>query len=165
MTWVEITLFIIAVLVMLVGLAGVILPVVPGIPLIFGVALIYAAITDFIIIDSQTLIIFGVLTAVSLLMDWLATVVGVRKMGGSYLGMLGAFLGMIAGLIMPFAGIFSFIIGAFIGAFAFEFLLGKQAQVALRAGLGSFIGFLAGGLIKFVIGATMIGMFIWKVLF
>jgi len=165
MTWLEIALFSITLLVMLVGLAGIILPIVPGVPIIFAAALIYALITDFAAISGQTIIIFAILTIVSFLLDWLATVIGVKKLGGSYAGMIGAFIGMIIGLLLPGVGIFGFILTAFIGAFAFEWLVSKKAQVAFKAGLGSFIGFIAGGVMRFVIGATMIGVFIWNVLF
>jgi len=162
MTGFEIFLFIVALLIMLVGMLGVILPVLPGTPLIFGAALLYAVFTDFEQIDIQTLIIFGVLVLVAQLLDWLAATYGVKRMGGSYFGMLGAFIGMITGLII--SGLLGLIIGAFIGAVVFELMIGKKYSVALRAGLGSFVGFLVGGVIKFAIAAVMIGMFIWGVL-
>ncbi len=165
MDWLEIILFISALLIMIVGLLGVILPVVPGVPMIFGTALVYAILTDYADINSKTIILFGVLTIVSLILDWVATAFGVKKMGGSYAGIIGAFLGMIAGLFLPGVGIIGFIIGAFVGAFLFELLINKEAKKALKAGFGSFIGFMAGGLIKFVIGAAMIGIFAWNVLF
>ncbi|MCP4583048.1 MAG: DUF456 domain-containing protein [candidate division Zixibacteria bacterium] len=164
MSWLEIALFIITLLVMLVGMVGVILPMLPGVPVIFAAALIYAIITGFEVITGNILIIFGVMTAASFALDWVATAFGVKKMGGSLLGMLGAFLGMIVGLLLPGVGIIGFIIGAFIGAFVFEILIGKKTNEALRAGFGSFIGFLAGGVLKFVIGATMIGIFIYQIL-
>jgi uncharacterized protein YqgC (DUF456 family) len=165
MSWLEITLFIIALIVMLIGLVGIILPILPGVPLIFGAAFFYALLTGFTTINSQILIIFALLTIISLFLDWLATALGVKKMGGSRAGMFGAFVGMIAGLFLPGVGIIGFIVGAFVGAFLFELLIGKEARDALRAGLGSFIGFLAGGLLKFVIGSVMIGIFIWHILF
>jgi uncharacterized protein YqgC (DUF456 family) len=165
MSWSEIILFILAIAVMLVGLAGVVLPVIPGVPIIFGAAFLYALLTDFSTIGAQTLIIFAVLTVASMVLDWAASVMGVKKMGGSYAGMIGAFIGMIVGLSVPGIGIIGFIIGAFVGAYAMEFLINKDSRVALRAGLGSFLGFLAGGLMKFVIGAIIIGIFIWQVIF
>jgi uncharacterized protein YqgC (DUF456 family) len=85
-------------------------------------------------------------------------------MGGSKAGMFGAFIGMIVGLFLPGVGIFGFVIGAFIGAFLLELLVNKESQKALKAGLGSFIGFLVGGVFKLVIGAAMIGIFVWHVL-
>lgn len=164
MDWLEIILFIIALIIMVVGLLGVILPFVPGIPMIFGAALVYAILTDYSDINSRIIILLGAMTIVSLVLDWVATAFGVKKMGGSYAGIIGAFLGMIVGLMLPGIGIVGFIVGAFVGAFLFELLVNKEAKTALRAGLGSFIGFIAGGLIKFVIGAAMIGIFVWNVL-
>jgi len=164
MTWLEIALFIITIIVMLVGMVGVIIPMLPGVPVIFAAALIYAIITGFESITGDLLIIFGLMTAASFVLDWVATAFGVKKMGGSWLGMLGSFIGMIVGLLIPGVGIIGFIIGAFVGAFVFEILIGKKSNEALRAGFGSFIGFLAGGLLKFVIGATMIGIFVYQVL-
>ncbi|MEE9554682.1 MAG: DUF456 domain-containing protein [candidate division Zixibacteria bacterium] len=165
MTWTEIILFSAALLVMIIGQVGIILPFIPGVPMIFGAALIYAILTDFAVISAQTVIIFAILAVFSVILDWIATALGVKKMGGSYFGMFGAFLGMILGLLLPGVGVIGFIIGAFVGAFLFETLLGKESKAAFKAGLGSFIGFLAGGVLKFVIGAAMIGVFIWQVLF
>jgi uncharacterized protein YqgC (DUF456 family) len=164
MDWPEILLFVAALLVMIIGLAGVILPVLPGIPIIFAAALIYGFLTGFSVIGADTLLIFAILTIIALILDWAAGVVGVRKMGGSRAGMIGAFLGMIIGLLLPGVGIAGFIIGAFAGAFIMELLVNRDSRIALRAGFGSFLGFLAGGLAKFVIGSIMIGMFIWRVI-
>jgi uncharacterized protein YqgC (DUF456 family) len=165
MSWPHIILFVLTLLVMLIGLLGVILPVLPGIPMIFGATLVYAILTDFTVITARTVIVFGVLAILSLILDWIATAFGVKRMGGSYMGILGAFLGMIIGLIIPGIGIFGFVICSFVGAFAFEMIRGKESREAMRAGFGSFIGFLIGGVLRFVIGATMIGVFIWKILF
>jgi uncharacterized protein YqgC (DUF456 family) len=165
MTWLEIILFVAALIFMLVGLLGVILPILPGVPLIFVVALIFSILTDFTYLGGQTIIIMGILAVISLILDWIAGVLGVRKMGGSKAGMFGAFIGMIVGLFLPGVGIFGFVIGAFVGAFILELLVNRESKKALKAGLGSFIGFLAGGVLRLVIGAVMIGMFIWHVLF
>lgn len=165
MSWLEIIFFILALIIMLVGLLGIVLPVLPGVPMIFGAALLYGLITGFEVITGRIILIFAVLTAISLFLDWLATVVGVKKMGGSYFGMLGAFIGMIAGLMIPGMGVFGFIIGAFAGAFLFEIILGKNSRQAVRSGFGSFIGFIVGGVLRLVIGALMIGIFVQRVLF
>ena len=164
MNWHEIIFFIIALVIMIVGMLGVILPILPGVPLIFAAALLYGLVTGFVAINGQIILIFAVMTLLALILDWLTGVIGVRKMGGSYLGMAGAFIGMIVGLLVPGLGIFGFVIGAFAGAFLFELLLGKTGHQALRSGLGSFLGFVFGGLLRFVIGALMIGIFIYRVL-
>ena len=126
--------------------------------------LIYTLLTDFSAISGQVIVIFAALTVLSLLLDWLAGSLGVKKMGGSWAGMVGAFVGMIVGLMIPGAGLFIFIIAAFAGAVIFEMLAGKESRIALKAGLGSFIGFLAGTVIKFAIGVVMLVYFVWKVL-
>jgi uncharacterized protein YqgC (DUF456 family) len=165
MSWIEIVLFVITLVVMLVGLAGVVLPLLPGVPIIFGAALVSALLTGFSSISGQTIIVFAILTVVSLVLDWVASVIGIKRMGGSYAGMIGAFIGMIVGLLLPGVGLVGFVIGAFVGAYAMELLFNKDSRVALRAGLGSFLGFLAGGLMKLVIGIIIIGVFVWQVLF
>lgn len=165
MTWHEIIYFIAALAVMMFGLIGTILPIIPGVPIIFVAIVIHALLTDFTVISGQTIVVFAVLTVVSLLLDWLAGSLGVKRMGGSAAGMVGAFVGMIAGLMIPGAGLFVFILGAFTGAVIFEMLAGKKSKTALKAGLGSFIGFLAGTVIKFAIGVVMIVYFIWRVVF
>jgi len=98
MSFGEIIIFSLAVLIMLVGLVGVVIPILPGIPLILGACFIYALITNFQVITWNIVGLFAALTVASLLIDWLATTYGVKKMGGSYAGMIGAFLGMIIGL-------------------------------------------------------------------
>jgi len=161
----EITLFILALGIMLVGLAGVILPIIPGTPLILLAAFGFGLLTDFKYITGNTLITLTVLTGVSFVAEWLLTILGIKKMGGSWMGTAGSFVGMIAGLALPGIGLIGFIAGAFIGAVIGEMLAGKNQAQALRAGIGSFIGFLAGSLLKVVIASIMIGLFIWNVLF
>lgn len=159
----DIVLFIIAMIIMLVGLIGIIIPILPGVPLIFGALLIYALITKFQEISINVIIVCAILTVIAIIIDWLSVTYGVKKMGGSYFGMIGAFVGMIVGLLV--GALVGLIIGAFLGAFILELFAGKKKDVALRAGIGSFFGFLAGGVIKFVIGAVMVGVFIWRTLF
>lgn len=165
MTWLEIILFISALIIMFIGMLGVILPILPGIPLIFIVALVFSILTDFAYLSAQTIIILGILAVIALVLEWVASILGVKKMGGSKAGMFGAFIGMIIGLFLPGMGIFGFVIGAFVGAFLLELLVNKESHKALKAGLGSFIGFLVGGVLKLVIAAAMIGIFVWQVLF
>ncbi len=157
MNWV---LFIIALLVMLFGLVGTILPVIPGITLIFGAALAYGFLTDFSAISVNMLMLFAVMTIVTYLSDWIATTYGVKKMGGSWYGTVGAVIGTIVGIS---GGIVGILLGVFIGAFLFELLGGKSHQTALRAGAGSMIGFVIGGVFKIAVGVAIIVVFVWKV--
>lgn len=165
MTWYEVIYFVLALVVMLFGLVGAVLPIIPGVPIIFAAMVIYAVLTGFATISGQTIVIFAVLTAASILLDWLAGSLGVRKMGGSTAGMIGAVLGTIVGLLIPGAGLLIFILSAFIGAVVFEMMAGKKSRTALKAGLGSFFGFLAGTVIKLAIAVFMIVHFVWSILF
>jgi uncharacterized protein YqgC (DUF456 family) len=165
MVWYEILFFILALIIMFVGLIGIVLPILPGLPLIFGAAVFFSVVTGFRYIGAQTIIIFACLTLVGMILDYVATSLGVKKMGGSTVGMIGAFIGMIIGLLILGAGIVGFIIGAFIGAVVCELLIGKESHNALKAGFGSFIGFLAGGVLRFAIGVIMVGIFFYQVLF
>jgi uncharacterized protein YqgC (DUF456 family) len=164
MTWYEILLFIVSVVVMLVGLAGTVLPVLPGVPIIFAAALLYSVATGFAAPDSTTLGIFAILTGLTFLLDWLATVVGVKRMGGTWAGVVGSFVGMVVTLMIPGLGVLAFLAGAFAGAVLGELLFSTDTRRAIRAGTGSFLGLVLGGLAKFVIGSVMIGWFIAEVL-
>lgn len=163
MTWYEILLFIFVILIMIGGLIGTVVPVIPGAPVIFIAAVIYAVIEGFKTIDGSTIGLLAILTGIAMLLDWVALIFGVKRMGGTYFGVLGAFVGLIVGIFF-FATIAALIIGPLIGAILFEMLIGRQSRDALRAGLGSFFGFMLGGVLKFAVAATMIGIFVWNVL-
>jgi uncharacterized protein YqgC (DUF456 family) len=159
--WLEIIYFVSALCVMLFGLVGCVLPVIPGIPIIWLSAFAFGFLTDFEFIGRDYLLIFGILSAVSLLLDWIAGVYGAKKLGASRWGMLGAFVGMIVGVIV--GTIPGLIIGPLIGAVVFELLAGKKSGMALKAGFGTFLGFLAGVVMKFGLGIVMIAVFVYIV--
>ncbi len=158
-----IALFILTLLIMLIGLAGTVIPMLPGLPIMWLGALIYALITGFEKIDWTFLVIFGLLTAVTTLLDYVANLYGAKKMGATRWGVLGAFLGMLIGLFA--AGLVGLLLGSFLGAILGEILGGRKGPQALKAGVGTFLGFLSGTMIKFVVGCAMLGIFLWKVLF
>jgi uncharacterized protein YqgC (DUF456 family) len=146
---------------MIIGLAGVILPVLPGIPLIFGAAVLYGILNGFEEITLQLILIFAGLTIFGLVVDYLANYFSVRKMGGGRAGAVGAVIGLIVGI---FIGLVWIIILPFVLAVTFELIAGREARQALTAGFGAFIGLLFGGLTRFIIGCVMIGIFVWAVL-
>ncbi len=157
----EIIYFIIALGVMLFGLIGCILPVIPGIPIIWAAALAYGLLTGFERIGSDYLIIFGILSAISLLLDWLVGIYGAKRLGASRWGLVGAFIGTIAGAVI--ATLPGLIAGPFIGAVLFELWAGKRSGAALKAGFGTFLGFLAGVVMKIGLGTTMMAVFAYLV--
>ncbi|MGD9117036.1 MAG: DUF456 domain-containing protein [Dehalococcoidia bacterium] len=146
-------------LLMLVGFIGVFAPVLPGIPIAWLGLFIYAIGTGFERISVVTIIVFAAITALILLLDFLAPMLGARKFKASNYGMLGAFLGMIIGII--FLGFWGIILGPFVGAFLFELLFArKQTKGALKAAFGTFIGYIAGALVKVIFIFVMAGFFI-----
>jgi len=154
-------LFVIALAIMFVGLAGVILPVLPGVPLIFGAAVFYGILTGFKAIDLTVILVLAGLTAVALIVDYLANYFSVKKMGGTRAGAIGAVIGLMVGI---FFGLVWIIVLPFVFAVTLELIAGREADQALKSGIGSFVGLLFGGLTRFVIGCVMIGIFVWKVL-
>jgi len=156
-------LFIGTLLIMLVGLVGVILPMLPGVPIIWLGAFLYGLFTGFEEINWNILVTFAVLTGFTMILDYVANLYGAKKMGATRWGILGALFGMLVGLFT--GGVIGLLIGAFVGAVLGEVLSGKTESQALKAGMGTFLGFLGGTLIKFIVGCIIIGIFLWKVLF
>lgn len=158
----EVLLFVVALAIMIVGLAGVILPVLPGIPLIFAAAALYGIVTGFSGIGLNMILILAGLTVFGLVVDYLANYLSVRKMGGGRAGAVGAVIGLMVGVWL---GLVWIVILPFVLAVAFELLAGKEGRSAFKAGLGAMVGLLFGGLLRFVIGCVMIGLFVWALLF
>lgn len=129
---------------LLVGLAGCILPVIPGPPLCY-IALLFLQGTCFAHFSTIFLISTAVITVVVTLLDYLFPLWGTKKWGGSRMGAVGAIVGLGLGLFFPPVGI---IVGPFFGAVAGELLGGSNSDKAVRAGFGSFMGFLMGTGIK-----------------
>lgn len=148
---------------MLVGLAGVVLPLLPGIPVIFLAVVGYLIFAGFDHMSTAVFVVLAGLTVLSFVVDWLSTVYGVKCFGGTKLGMLGSLAGTIIGMLV--ANIPGLVIGAILGAYAGEMVAGKKSPEAWRAGFGSFIGLVSGQVIKLVMGSVMIGLFVREALF
>ena len=155
---VTVLLIILCSVLMLVGLAGVILPVLPGIPLAWLGLFIYALGTGFDRISITITVVFFVLMLLTLLLDFLAPLLGAKKYKASKYGILGAFIGLITGMII--FGFWGIILGPFIGAFLVELILQKQANVAFKSAFGTFLGLMAGTLLKIIVILIMAGFFI-----
>ncbi len=97
--------------------------------------------------------------AVITVLDYVIPSVGTKKLGGSKYGVWGSTIGIIVGL---FFGPLGIILGPAVGAFIGELIYQKQADVALKAALGSFVGFLAGTILKFGVTIIILGMVIWN---
>jgi len=143
-------------IVMLFGLVGSVLPVLPGTPVVLIAAIGHRLYFGDASISNLFLAALVVLTGLSLLLDFLASVIGAKKFGATWRGMVGAILGGIVGLFFTVPGI---VLGPFVGALALEMTGGKEFKVALRAGTGAVIGLLLGVVAKFSICVMMIGLF------
>ena len=161
MTTEEIVGLSLALLVMLAGLIGSILPVIPGIPLILVAATGHRLYFGQASVSNTVLVILAVLTVISVLLDFLAGMFGANKFGATWRGALGAIVGGVAGLFFNLPGI---ILGPFIGATLFELLGDRELKMALKAGLGATLGLIAGIIGKFAIGVVMILLFATNVI-
>ncbi len=161
MTFGEIVLFVLSFVAMLIGLSGIFLPVLPGLQLTFAAFLLYGILTGFASITVEAVLIFFVIVIFSMALDYLAIRIGVKKLGGTRLGIIGAFVGSLPGLFL--AGPLGMLVGAFAGAVLFEYVGGRGKHFAFKAGLGTLVGFFGGALIKFVIGVSIVIFFVYEV--
>lgn len=148
--------YLIAGLLVIVGLAGIILPALPGVPLVF-VGLLVAAWTEgFERVGWLPLVVLGVLTLISVVIDVLSTVIGAQKVGASKLALLGAAIGTVVGLFFMPIGLF---VGPFAGALVGEYVHGRQLGQATKVGIGTWLGIVLGVALKLGLAMAMIGLF------
>lgn len=142
----DIFLLVVAFLLMLVGIIGCIVPGLPGVPLAYA-GLWVAQATDRIDFSWQMLLIWGIVTIVVSVLDYVVPAWGTKRFGGTKYGVWGSTIGVFVGL---FLGPWGVIIGPLAGAILGEMLCGKQVEEALKAGWGSFIGLLFGTVLKLI---------------
>lgn len=155
-------LWVLAVGLMLVGLAGTVLPILPGVPVMLLGMFIAAWIDGFARIGPWTLALLAALTVVTVVVDLVASGFGARRVGASRQAVLGATLGAVAGF---FLGLVGLIVGPFIGAVAGELLARRQltrkgTQAAVNVGFGAWMGFVLGTVAKLAVAFTMLGVFV-----
>jgi len=149
-----IVLVILGLLVALIGLAGCILPVVPGPPLSFLALILISIAKHWHAFSPQFLYIMAGLTILVTVLDYVVPAAGARKYGASKLGVWGSIIGMFVGLLFfpPWGMIF----GAFLGALVGELIVGKEGKQALRAGWGVFVGNMIGVGLKLALSFVML---------
>ena len=148
-----------ALLLMILGIIGSFLPVLPG-PLTSWAGLLVLHFTDGVEL-SQTFLIVTLLVAVFIyLLDYIIPALGTKRFGGSRAGMIGTTLGLIIGLLSPIP--FGIIIGPFVGALIGEMIHRNDFEKALKAAFGSFLGFIASTFLKFIVAIVFLGFFILK---
>lgn len=148
----DIFLSILAIILMLVGLAGAILPIIPG-PVISFLGLLSVYFLSNEPLTDQFMIVIAVITVAVTAIDQVVPVLGTKKMGGSKYGVNGSIIGLIIGIFFfPPIGL---IVGPFLGALAGELISGKDLNQATRAGFGSFVGFISGTVLKLIFSAVI----------
>jgi uncharacterized protein len=149
--------WIVAGLLVLIGLAGTILPALPGVPIVLAGLVLMAWLDGFVNISVTTLVLMGVLALLSVVIDFLATAEGARRFGAGRHAILGAALGLLVGLFFGLPGI---LFGPFIGAMLGHLISKANLDASMRAGVGASIGVLVGTISKVVIAVIMLVWFV-----
>ena len=147
---------------MLTGLLGSFLPALPGPPLSWaGLLLLHLCKSV-----PMNWWLLGITLAIAILvviLDYIIPAAGTKRFGGSKAGVWGTTIGLLVALVFPIFGVFGIIIWPFIGALTGELINKAEHKQALKAAFGSFLGFLTGTFLKFLICMIYLGIFIWKV--
>jgi uncharacterized protein YqgC (DUF456 family) len=154
---IQILLWALAALFIVAGFAGLILPMIPGIPLVFAGLVLLAWAENFAYVGWVTLTLLGVLALASYGVDFLATALGAKKFGASPRAIWGAAAGTLIGLFFGLPGL---ILGPFLGAVTGEFSGKSSLGAAAHAGVGATLGLLFGALLKIALAFAMVGVFV-----
>ena len=147
---------ILAAILVLIGIAGTLLPALPGLPLVFAGLLLAAWADGFTHISGWTMIVLSVITVIAMAVDFLAGVFGPKLAGASRWAVVGAGIGAIVGLFFSLPGL---IIGPFIGATAAEYIYRENIGQATKAGFGAWLGLIVGAVVKIAALASLLGIF------
>jgi len=152
---------ILAIILFVIGFIGTIIPILPGVTLVYGGMLLYGFMTSFNNLDANFFILQTLALLLVVATDFFASALGTKRFGGSKQSVLGAVLGTIPGLI--FLGPIGVILGPFLGAVLMEILSGKEARQAINVGFGTLIGFIGGTLLKLLAEIIMIIYFFMQI--
>lgn len=152
-----IALWVLAVALIVLGVAGTILPALPGVPLVFAGVLLAAWIDDFTRIGGWTIGVLAVLAIIGLAVDYVAAAFSAKRAGASRQGIVGAAIGTVLGI---FTGLWGLLFMPLVGAAVGEYLAQKDALRAGKVGVATWIGLLVGTALKIAIVFTMLGVFI-----
>ena len=158
----DIALYVLAALLIIGGMAGAVLPTLPGIPMIFGGIWLVAAVDHYRHLGMWWLLTIGALASVGVIVDFIASAVGARRVGASRLALWGASLGTLIGM---FFGVPGLLLGPFVGALLGELVSGNSVLRSAHVGVGTWLGLLFGTLLKLVILFVMVGLFGLALLF
>jgi uncharacterized protein YqgC (DUF456 family) len=146
-----------AALLVLIGLAGIVIPALPGVVLIFSGLLLAAWAEGFQYIGAKTLAVLGMLTVLAWSLDLAAGALGARRFGASRHAIIGASVGALVGLFFSVPGM---LLGPFLGAVAGELLARRDLEQAGRAGVGAWLGLVLGVAAKLALSISMIAVYL-----
>lgn len=149
-------------LLILMGAVGSIVPILPGKPIAFA-ALLFAKILNYTQLNWGIIVLFGILTVVGIIFDYLVPVYITKKMGGTKYGIWGLIIGLIVGVVFSPFGFFSLIIAPFLGALIGELLHDRaDNKKAVKAATGSIIGYFLTSGYGIVLCLVMLVVFLLK---
>ena len=146
-----------AVVMVIIGLIGVVMPALPGHMLILAGLIVGAWANGFTRVGVWTLVVLGIIALASYAVDFVAVALGAKRLGASPRAMTGAALGTIAGLFFGLPGV---IVGPFVGAVIGELTTNRDFAKAGKAGVAAWIGFAIGTAVKVALAFLMIGIFL-----
>jgi uncharacterized protein YqgC (DUF456 family) len=149
-------LWLLAAVLVVAGLAGLILPALPGAPLLFAGLLVAAWVEDFGYVGGGTLAVLGALALLTYAVDFAASALGAKRFGASKRAIVGAAIGALVGIFFGLPGI---LLGPFVGAVVGELTGRRGPRDAARAGLGATVGLALGAAAKLALAFSMLGIF------
>jgi uncharacterized protein len=154
--------WILVVILIAVGVAGAVLPALPGVVLVLGGIVLGAWLDDFTKVPWWIVALCVVLAVLAWVTDYVATIMGAKKAGASKLAIVGAALGTIAGIFMGLVGV---LFMPFVGAAVGQYLSERDGKRAAKVGLATWLGLLVGTIVKLVLIFMMIGLFVAALVF
>lgn len=148
--------YVLAWVLVLAGVAGTVLPALPGVPLVFAGMLLAAWAGDFQVVGPWILVLLGLLTVLSIVVDFLAAALGAKRVGASRLAVIGAVFGSIVGIFFGPLGLLG---GPFVGALVGELIHVRELRQATRVGFGTWVGVVVGTVLKLGLAFGMLGLF------
>ena len=157
----DIILWITAVLLMGVGILGTVIPMIPGLPMIFAGAWLAAFIDHYDKINVWVVVLLGVLMLFGLAVAWVAQTMGAKKAGATKLGIVGSLIGTFVGI---FTGLWGLIFMPLLGAAIGEFIDHQDMLRSGKVGFATWLGMIIGTVVKLALAFTMIGVVIADIL-
>ncbi len=158
----EALLYVLGAVALLVGLAGIVLPGLPGSLLLVGGVFLIAWAGNFAVVGWTTVAIAAVVAVAITAVDWLAGLMGAKAFGASKWAMVGGAVGLLAGLFFGIPGV---LLGPAVGAFAFELVKDPNLKQAAKSGVGALLGFLVGSVVKVAFAFFLLGVLVLAFIF